>query len=356
MRSVRGARGRRWCRTSCSFDWQSKRIASAKDHERAACSGLSTNPSYCVHLSIMKLLANLRPELRLEWDASKNGKMKFEAMAAHSKIRVWWRCTKDKRHEWQAQVRDRTLGHGCPFCSGRYTLREESFGALFPALVKQLHPSKNPDFDPFATAPLSNKKVFWVCSKQPDHVWESRLSGRTESDAGCPICRQTASSLANAAPDLAKEWHPKKNLPHTTETVSTGSRLKAWWQCKTNPLHVWDAQVRMRVDARTGCPICARSQPQATRPTVAAFSAELAKQWHPTKNENLTPEDITVGSHRSVRLHLITNGVPLCVIVRGLGMDVPCALPEPAGHLADRASRTSTQSWQLNGTLRKTEH
>ncbi len=310
----------------------------------------------------MKLLANLRPELLPEWDASRNGKMTFDAVTAHSKIRVWWRCTMDKRHGWQAQVRDRTLGHGCPYCSGRYTLREESFGTLYPQLAKQLHPSKNLGFDPFATAPLSNKKVFWVCSKHPDHVWESRLSGRTESDAGCPICRQTASSLANAAPELAKEWHPKKNLPHTPETTSTGSRLKAWWQCKTNPQHVWDAQVRMRVDAKTGCPVCARSQPQSSRPTLRAFSADLTKQWHPTRNGGLTPDDVTVGSHRSVwwkcevapdhewsapvrNRARLGHGCPMCSTRTGRA--------SRGSNLADKHPKLAAQ-WhaEKNGTLR----
>ena len=107
----------------------------------------------------MKTIAEQNPELRLEWDTNKNVPLSFDRIGASSKKRAWWKCRKDTRHTWAAQVRDRSMGHGCPYCSGRYTLHDESFGFLYPELLKQLHPTRNNGFDPFATAPLSNKKV-----------------------------------------------------------------------------------------------------------------------------------------------------------------------------------------------------
>ncbi len=33
---------------------------------------------------------------------------------------------------------------------------------------------------------------------------------------------------------------------------------------------------------------------------MATLYPELAKQWHPTKNKDLTPYDVTPGSHKKV--------------------------------------------------------
>ncbi len=248
----------------------------------------------------MKTIAEHSPELRVEWDVLKNSTLLFDKVPASSKKKAWWNCQKDPRHTWEAQIRDRATGHGCPYCSGRFTLREESFGSLFPELMTQLHPTRNPGFDPFATAPLSNKKVHWICLENQNHIWQTRLVGRTNADAGCPHCRNEAASLATVAPHLTSEWHPILNQTETPSTVSSGSRLKVWWQCKNDLEHVWKAQIRMRVDAKSGCPICAKNARSIKQPTVSGYSRELAAQWHPTKNGVIRPQDVTIGSHRTV--------------------------------------------------------
>jgi len=37
-----------------------------------------------------------------------------------------------------------------------------------------------------------------------------------------------------------------------------------------------------------------------SKPSLAEVNPELAKQWHPTKNGELTPGDVTHGSHKKV--------------------------------------------------------
>jgi len=259
-----------------------------------------TGSDFAAHSELMKTIAAQCPELRFEWDSSRNTSLSFDKVPASSKKKAWWNCQKDARHKWLAQIRDRATGHGCPYCSGHFTLREESFGTLFPGLTNQLHPTRNLGFDPFATAPLSNKEVVWVCVKNKSHEWKTRLSGRTNADAGCPLCRHEARSLAVVAPTLASEWHPTLNQPETPFTVSSGSKLKVWWQCPNESEHIWPAQIRMRVDAKSGCPICSKQTGSNKQPPLSEFSPALAAQWHPSKNGALGPQDVTVGSQRSV--------------------------------------------------------
>jgi len=73
--------------------------------------------SYCrqIKKASPRLLANEKPELLKEWHPSKNTDVKArEASCTHSE-KVWWLCSNG--HEWQATIRTRLSGKGCPFCS-----------------------------------------------------------------------------------------------------------------------------------------------------------------------------------------------------------------------------------------------
>ena len=192
------------------------------------------------------------------------------------------------------------MGRGCPFCSGLQTLREDSLAILRPDLLKQWHPTKNDGIDPFAIAPGSGKRVWWQCDTHKEHTWSIRVNLRNKKDSGCPQCRKQPGTLAMRAPHLVNEWHRTKNLPLTPETIGASARIKVWWQCESNPDHVWNAGVRMRVSARAGCPECARKRFRRRLPPLSDFSSLLASEWHPTKNGKLRPEGVTSGSRQSV--------------------------------------------------------
>jgi hypothetical protein len=51
--------------------------------------------------------------------------------------------------------------------------------ADFPELLKQWHPTKNGDLVPEKVAPRSNRRVWWICSKNSDHNWDAVIAQRT---------------------------------------------------------------------------------------------------------------------------------------------------------------------------------
>ena len=55
-------------------------------------------------------------ELMAEWNWEKNNELGFDphALTHGSNVKVWWKCKEG--HEWQAVIRSRTRGNGCPFC------------------------------------------------------------------------------------------------------------------------------------------------------------------------------------------------------------------------------------------------
>ncbi len=62
-------------------------------------------------------------------------------------------------------------------------------------------------------------------------------------------------SLASAFPEIASEWHYKKNCGWGPEDFNYGSNIKVWWQCSKK--HVYAAMIANRTGKRkSGCMIC----------------------------------------------------------------------------------------------------
>lgn len=95
-------------------------------------------------------------------------------------------------------------------------------------------------------------------------------------------------SLAEKAPHLIEEWHKSKNSL-TTYEVSYSSNKKYWWVCKKG--HEWQAAVGNRYRG-TGCPVCG-GRKLSQENNLAVKCPHLLKEWHPTKNDDLTPFDVT---------------------------------------------------------------
>tara|TARA_B100000315_G_C14397476_1_gene504867 strand:- start:107 stop:301 length:195 start_codon:yes stop_codon:yes gene_type:complete len=61
----------------------------------------------------------------------------------------------------------------------------------FPEIAKEWHPTKNGDLTPDKVTYGSNKKVWWQCPKNIDHVWNSLIKDRTRigiRKRNCPDC------------------------------------------------------------------------------------------------------------------------------------------------------------------------
>ncbi len=113
-------------------------------------------------------------------------------------------------------------------------------------------------------------------------------------------------SLAIKHPELAKEWNFKQNGQLTPEMVSHGSSKKVWWYLPyDDPITMkhfdfeWPASIGSRVRGDE-CPFLSNKAVWQGFNDLATTHPELAKQWHPTRNGNLTSSDVTAGSHKEV--------------------------------------------------------
>jgi hypothetical protein len=106
-------------------------------------------------------------------------------------------------------------------------------------------------------------------------------------------------SLADLFPDVAAQWHPTKNDGLTPADVKTRSNKRIWWKCPVADDHEWEAPPHKRTLRGDGCACCRGYKISVTNRLDLLFP-EVAEQWHPTKNGDLTPADVVHGSHQVV--------------------------------------------------------
>ena len=116
---------------------------------------------------------------------------------------------------------------------------------------------KNYPLKPQDVLPLSNKRVWWVCSK--GHSYEAVIHAKAVSQAssgGCPYCSNkkvnNENNLQVLHPKLAGEWSSKNKK--TPADFVPGSNQKIWWVCSRG--HEWKTSIAHRALGGRGCPYC----------------------------------------------------------------------------------------------------
>lgn len=102
-------------------------------------------------------------------------------------------------------------------------------------------------------------------------------------------------AMLKVNPKLWVEWDFEKNneLGLDVYKVTKGMKIKARWICISNKNHKWEASIANRSkNDGTSCPYCIGRIPKSIN-SLALLNPELAKEWHPTKNGNLTPYDVS---------------------------------------------------------------
>ena len=210
-----------------------------------------------------------------------------------------------------------------------------------PTLANQWHPTENNGLTPADVSTGSSRSVTWLCTECPcghPHIWQAAVGVRARRiQSGCPFCAGkrpcVCKSLARLRPDIAGQWDFPNNAPLRPEDVTEHSNKRVTWFCASHPEpHTWTATVYSRTKERhaSGCPACSDSQkntkqsesavrtcpstqmhashiphcdeavPVQSFPCWLVGAPELARQWHPTKNGDLTPDDISCGaSHKA---------------------------------------------------------
>jgi hypothetical protein len=243
-------------------------------------------------------LAKVRPDLAAEWHPSKNRALTPRNVTRGSGIKAWWLC--GEGHEWEAVISSRVAGNGCPYCSNQKVLAGfNDLATTDPEIANTWHPTKNEGLLPTQVTRKAHKKVWWIC--QTGHSSIATVADRT-SGYGCGVCNgrqveQGFNDLATTDPEIAAKWHPTKNGFSNPTQVPRNSNKKKWWLCPLG--HSWIASVSDLTRGQ-GCAVCAGQQIEVGQNDLATSHPEIAAQWHPTKNLDLLPTQVTAFSHKAV--------------------------------------------------------
>ncbi len=255
-----------------------------------------------------RTLLVLAPYLAKQWHPSKNRDLTPGLITVGADVKVWWQCPANPRHQWKARPQQRIVRPECPVCSPELFSRGKTVADVAPQLIPEWHPLKNVSRTPDTVLARSHRRVWWKCLAGPDHEWDTMVRDRAVDGASCPFCTghrlSVTNSLAARFPDLAADWHPTKNGHLGPTAVSPGSQRKAWWRCRVNAVHEWEATVSHRrrnfLGGRGhGCPYCSHHRVVPST-SLSVLRPDLAGQWHPTKNGRLTPDDVTARSTQLV--------------------------------------------------------
>jgi len=92
---------------------------------------------------------------------------------------------------------------------------------------------------------------------------------------------------------LVAEWDDSSV---SCESFSACSHKKVWWKCTRG--HRWMASIKSRYYG-SGCPYCNHKK-LSVEESLAFKNPKLTKDWHPTKNGKLKPQDVFSNSHKKV--------------------------------------------------------
>ena len=220
----------------------------------------------------------VRATLQKQWHEKLNVHLGNVFIKPASHRKVWWLCEKcpdSFPHIWEATVKDRTYGRGCPFCSGNAVCQHNTLARKAPEVALFWDAEKNHPLSPDQVTVNSHMRAHWKCSACL-HEWQASVFNKARGKSGCPKCakahigrkadgtRQKHPTFAAAEHVLLQQWDHDRNRGggnYPDNTTLRSSKL-IWWQCQECPkgkVHSWQARPTDRTSPKklSGCLCCA---------------------------------------------------------------------------------------------------
>lgn len=155
-------------------------------------------------------------------------------------------------------------------------------------------------------------KVCDICGKHTEGIQYSAILLARESGDGVDRCNKCARKLLkeNAVFEKSLEYYAKSNNKEyllkefsiknkiTCDKVFKSSNDIFYWECNKCD-SIYSQSINTRTNLNVGCPYCAGKKVNHTN-SLAKLNSELSSEWHPIKNGEVTPHDVTCGSNKKV--------------------------------------------------------
>lgn len=242
-------------------------------------------------------LSKAFPEVATLWDFKLNG-FGPEDFSYGANVLAWFRCPKGPDHVFKAGIfavcRSFQNGStGCPYCANQKLSVTNSLVNLRPDMAKEFMEKRNKkkvkDIIAGGATPY-----WWQCQKNPKHTWKVSLNSRLPYDTSCPKCEIGDTIDLRHYPKVLAQFDHKRNKD--VDPYKLSIKNKVHWKCKVGKDHLWISTFNRRNGER--CPFCKGSLASSTNNLTK--HKELTKQFHPTKNKPLKPQDLSLTSSEKI--------------------------------------------------------
>lgn len=278
-----------------------------------------------------RTVIEVMPKLADEWHMIKNGDRTPENVLACSSKKVWWHLVYEDANtgnrfdfEWQESPRNRIMyGYGCPFLSNQAVWRGfNDLATTHPELANQWDRDNN-ELMPEEVTYGRNIMVYWIypyddpfTGKHHDFRWKSLLAARLSAKNDCPFLAGKRiwpgfNDLKTLRPDVVLQWNYKKNKGLSPSLLGVNSKIKVWWETELkSPITgetikaEWKSSILARTNAKYDNPFLVGKKVWAGYNDLSSTHPEIAKEWHPSKNGALKPNEISKGYDKKVWWYL----------------------------------------------------
>ena len=282
-----------WWKCNAGHEWKASIGVRARGSGCPYCSGQKVLPGY-------NDLATQYPDISNEWCYELNNSLLPTMVTGGSGKKVWWKCKEG--HTWSSKINNRTINNrGCPYCSHERVISgTNDLATLYPEIASEWHPTKNGSDSPSDYLPFRNKKKWWLCSKC-GYEYQAVIGQRVKG-SGCKRCAgqvliKGVNDFETLYPEIALEWDYEENIGLAPSDVFGQSNIKYHWKDKFG--HKWMAQANDRANG-TGCPYCSGNKVLKGFNDIKTTRPDLRNEWHPSKNGNVQPTDISKGYTKKV--------------------------------------------------------
>ena len=292
-----------WVCSKCGYHFRAKINNRTLRKSCACCSGKVVVPG-------INDLATTHPQLAEEWHPTKNGDLRPSDVTYGMAKRVWWICPEG--HEYPASLLHRSSGTNCPVCnSGRQTSFAEQavyyyVKKVFPDAISRYTEifGKGMELDIYipsirlgieydgmawhkADKLPREKKKYKIC--QENGIRLLRLMEKPPENG---ILLTADESLTIMDGPMYEKKHLAKAIRFLLDKIDPESN--PWTRRKP----IFHSRVDINLD-RDEAEI-RRYMTKMKKGSFAEQFPELAKEWHPTMNGDLTPDKVKPHSDISV--------------------------------------------------------
>ena len=312
-----------WRCHKCGYEWKSainSRVNRRKDGEEYYIRSCPV----CVGNKRIRPIVDDFPELAKLYD--KSNQIPIEKIPAVWQKSYTWKCPNPQHPSFKSTISTmvhaiKTGNTGCPYCSKKKTVPEESFGAKHPELLNEWAPENK--ISPYETAEYSCRKILWKCTE--GHSWYATPGMRAKGYKKCPECSTNGRSkkLIDYFPDSVDFYSSDNTVP--LESISFRSTQKYIWECNYGHLYE-DSADHIYIRGRIACPVCENRLVIPGTNDLATMYPEIAAEYStdnstPVNEVSIVSKDVSTfwtcpQGHkftRSVAFHIESNGsCPVC--------------------------------------------